>query len=257
MANRPGAGKVIARAATGWLNLGVLGAAGVAAAALVSWPIAAIGGVAYAALVASDVSNPDFRRKVLRERPALQNPKQLFDPQQRAAAAVLAERRVEVERALAAAPERVRRSVAGSLGTLEELAAHTATVIARADDLARYLARADVDKERIEAARLAAEAAACGDDATRRDLEEAAKAAAEKLATIEQLVTARKRAHANLARVNATLGAIPAKIVRMRTLDDQATDAFTGDVGGELDRMNTDLRAFEDTLVSLVEAAPT
>jgi hypothetical protein len=41
--------------------------------------------------------------------------------------------------------------------------------------------------------------------------------------------------------------------MRLRTLDDQASDALGGDVGAELDRMNVDLRAFEETLESLVE----
>ena len=44
----------IGRAATGWLNLGVAGAAAVGAAALQSWPVAVLGGVTYVALVAWD-----------------------------------------------------------------------------------------------------------------------------------------------------------------------------------------------------------
>ena len=47
--------------------------------------------------------------------------------------------------------------------------------------------------------------------------------------------------------------AMPTKLVRLRALDDQASDALTGDVGAELERMNVDLRAFEDTLESIVE----
>jgi hypothetical protein len=46
---------------------------------------------------------------------------------------------------------------------------------------------------------------------------------------------------------------VPAKLVKLRTLDEQASDALTGDVGAELDRMNTDLRAFEDTLAAIAE----
>jgi hypothetical protein len=254
---RPGAGKVFAKAATGWLNLGVLGAAGVLAAALVSWPVAAIGGVAYMALVASDVSNPDFRRKALREAPALPPPAKVSDPDVRACAVAFADARVEVEQVLATVPERVRRNIASSIGSLEELARHTAALVARADDLSRYLARVDVAKVRAEAERLRAKAAAAVDATSRTELEHAATAAGERLETVHQLATARERAIANLSRVNATLAAMPAKIMRMRTLDDQATDVLSGDVGGELDRMNTDLRAFEDTLVTLVETEPT
>jgi hypothetical protein len=41
----------------------------------------------------------------------------------------------------------------------------------------------------------------------------------------------------------------------MRTLDDRASDSLTGDFDRELSRMNTDLRAFEQTLESLVEVS--
>lgn len=47
---RPGFKKVMAKAAATWTSLGVAGTALVAAAALGSWPILAIGGAAYAAL---------------------------------------------------------------------------------------------------------------------------------------------------------------------------------------------------------------
>src|SRR5262249_21748771 len=57
--------KVFAKAASTWTSLGVAGTALVAAAALGSWPILAIGGAAYAALVAWDMSSPDFWKKAL------------------------------------------------------------------------------------------------------------------------------------------------------------------------------------------------
>ena len=82
MARSPFA-RVFARAAGGPVNLGVAGAAVVGAVALASWPIAVLGGAAYAALVAVDITNSGFRRKVLSgrdERPTLPDPKTLEDP---------------------------------------------------------------------------------------------------------------------------------------------------------------------------------
>src|SRR5262249_59259470 len=60
--------KVFAKAASTWTSLGVARAAALAAAALGSWPILAIGGAAYAALVGWDLSNPEFWKKALGNR---------------------------------------------------------------------------------------------------------------------------------------------------------------------------------------------
>ena len=67
---RKGVGKVLGRAIGGPLNLSVLAGGVVGALALASWPIAALGGAAYLALVAADVSNAEFRRRVLTGRTA-------------------------------------------------------------------------------------------------------------------------------------------------------------------------------------------
>jgi len=70
---------------------------------------------------------------------------------------------------------------------------------------------------------------------------------------VRELAAARERTLAHLARIASTMKSVPAKLVKLRTLDEQASDALTGDVGAELDRMNTDLRAFEDTLAAIAE----
>ena len=87
MTERKGVGKVLGRAAAGPLNLAVLGGAVNGAAALASWPIAALGGAAYVALIAADVSSAEFRRRVLTGRPAparLPSPGAIRDPEVRA-----------------------------------------------------------------------------------------------------------------------------------------------------------------------------
>ena len=58
--------KILAKAASTWTSLGVVGAAVVTAAALGSWPILAVGGAAYAALVGWDLASPEFWKKALR-----------------------------------------------------------------------------------------------------------------------------------------------------------------------------------------------
>src|SRR6185436_9347019 len=117
----------------------------------------------------------------------------------------------------------------------------------------RYLATVDVAEIEREARELEARAAKASDAGAREGWKAAAGAAGERLKAVRDITAAFERTLAHLARIAATLAGVPAKLVRLRALDDQASDSLTGDVGAELDRMNVDLRAFEETLESLVE----
>lgn len=255
---RKGVGKVVAKSATSVLNLGVFGAAAAGAVALASWPIAALGGVAYAALVASDVANPEFRRRALRRSStyALPKPKDLTDLALREVVVELAAARADISGALRETPARVQRNLATTIDSIEELEGHAAMLVLRARDLGLYLERVDVAQARLEADKLRRRAAQSSDADASREYELAAAAAAERATALADIAAGRERILANLARIIATLRAVPPKIVRMRTLDDRATDSLTGDFDRELSRLNTDLRAFEQTLEALVEVSP-
>jgi hypothetical protein len=252
---RKGFNKVMGRAATGMLNLGVLGGAVVGGVALMSWPIAAIGGLAYAALVASDVSNPDFRKRVLfgRETPTrLPKPDGVVDPAVREVVVAIVAARVEIDAVVKATPERVQRNVRSSLASLDELELHGASLVQRAESLAKYLATADIDAVAAEIASLRKRAAQTHDEGARADYEQAATAAEERKQALLDITTAYERTLANLAKIATTFKGIPSKLVRLRALDDQASDTLTDNVGAELERMNIDLRTFEQTLESIV-----
>jgi hypothetical protein len=258
MAARKGVGKVLGRAVSGPLNLTVLGGAVVGAVALASWPIAALGGAAYLALVAADVSNAEFRRRVLfgRKPARLPAPGAVRDAEVRAVVERIAAARAEIDRALEASPERVRRNVGATVGAIRELEGHVAQLAVRADELSRYLATADLRAAERDAEALAARAARTDDATARASYEAAATTGRERVAALTDIARARERTLAHLAQVEAAIKAMPSKLVRLRALDDQATDALTGDVGAELERMNTDLRAFEDTLEAIAEVTP-
>jgi hypothetical protein len=259
MSKRKGVGKVFGRAAVGPLNLSVLGGAVIGAVALASWPIAALGGAAYAALVASDISSAEFRKRVLfgRARPAaLPDPKTLTDPEVRAAVERIAIARGGLDKVVKATPERIQRNVTAALAAIDELQGHGAALALRADELSRYLAGVDAPTARREADSLTARAGNTPDPNARASYEAAAHAAHERVTALDDIVTARERALAHLARIESAIKAVPTKLVRLRALDDQASDALTGDVGAELERMNIDLRAFEQTLESIVEVTP-
>jgi hypothetical protein len=256
MTARKGVGKVLGRAATGPLNLAVIGGAVIGAVALASWPIAALGGAAYLALVAADVSNAEFRRRVLTGKTAparLPSPGAVRDPEVRAAVERVTAARAEVDRAVKAMPGHVQRHVTAALRSIDELEGHLAQLAVRADELSRYLATTDPGAARRDAEALAARAAHTTDPVARASYEAAATAGRERVAALTDIVAARERTLAHLARIESAIKALPSKLVRLRTLDDQASDALTGDVGAELERMNTDLRAFEHTLEALAE----
>ncbi len=247
------------RAAAGPLNLSVLGGAVLGAFALASWPIAAIGGVAYAALVASDISNPDFRKKILfgRGAPAkLPKPESLKDSNVRAVVESILAARLEIDAVVKATPERVQRNVRTAIAALDELESHGAALARRAEEVAMYLATVDVSAVIGEIAQHTKRARAATDPGVKQDYEAAANAGEERRKAIADISVAQERTLANLAKIASTFKSIPSKLVRLRALDDQASDALTGDVGSELERMNVDLRSFEQTLESIVEVNP-
>ena len=96
-------------------------------------------------------------------------------------------------------------------------------------------------------------AASHPDPAARREYEQARVAAAGRVKTLADIEVAHQRIVANVTRIVAALRAVPPSLMQLQALDDQASDALTGAVGGDLDRMNIELRAFEDTLATLVE----
>lgn len=254
---RKGVGKVVAKSATSVLNLGVFGAAAAGAVALASWPIAALGGVAYAALVASDVANPEFRRRALRRNAThpLPKPKELSDLALREVVVELQSAKDDIAGALRETPARVQRNLATTIDSIEELEGHAAVLVLRARDLGLYLEGVDVAQAAQESEKHRRRAAQSRDAGASREYELAAAAAAERASALADIVAGRERILANLTRIIATLRGVPPKIVRMRALDDRATDSLTGDFDRELSRLNTDLRAFEQTLEALVEVS--
>jgi hypothetical protein len=255
MAKHSTAGKIVGRAAAGPLSLGILGASVLGALALASWPIAALGAAAYAALVASDMSSAEFRREVLfgKTPVRLPKPEAVTDPETRAQLAAIAAARAEIEKTVRATPPRIQRSIGTTVRSLDELEGHAAVLVGRAEELSAHLASLDLTELEREAKAHESRAVATHDAGARASYAAAADAANDRAQTVRDLAVARERSLAHLARIAATLKAVPAKLIKLRTLDDQASDALTGDVGAELDRMNTDLRAFEDTLAAIAE----
>lgn len=251
--------RVLARSAGSVLNLTVAGASALGAAALHSWPVLALGGAAYAALVAWDLASPAFWRQVLsgahEEASAvrLPDPDSLKEPRVRDAVRAIAAAHAWLERTLKESPETVRSHMGLALSSLHELEGRAARLAVRGEELARFLASVDPGAVR-EQIRLASDQAAGTRDAEARAQYESARAAREEqLAALVDIDAARERVLANLARIAATYQGLPAKVMRLHALDAQATESMYGDLNEELGRMNGEIGAFEETLKSFQE----
>jgi hypothetical protein len=239
------------------VNLGVAGAAAVGAAALGSLPLLALGAATYAALVAWDLSSPSFWRKVVGTAPssaaALPLPHEVFDAETRLALERVQRARAAIAAVVAGSRSPASSPLAGVLPTVDELDHRVGRLVVRSDELSRYLAASDADALRADVEQLAGRARSAPDAEVRRHYEEARVAREDQLRTLGDIAAARERLVANLARIAATLDGIPAKLMKMHALDGEATDDLSGDVGRELGEMNMELKAFEETLETLVE----
>jgi hypothetical protein len=251
--------KILAKAASTWTSLGVAGTAAVAAAALGSWPILAIGGAAYAALVAWDASSPDFWKKALGaagpESAKLPAPAAVKDPAMRRAVEGILAARTELARVLAETPDDVKANLAIAISQLAELERHASLLVARGSDLGSYLATCDAARVRGDIEELEGRMRASRDPEARAQYQAAKTARAEQLQAFGDIENASDRIRAQLSTVVATLEGLAPKIVRMRALDAQAMAELSGSVSDELTRMNGEIKVFEEALSSLAEVA--
>jgi hypothetical protein len=254
---RPRLGKVVARASVSPLNIGVAGGAAVAALALGSWPILALGGAAYAALVAFDAANPSFWQRVYGRAAVpprrLPDPESLRDPATKDAVVRLQRARGELDRVLRETPDGVTRHLGSTLTSLEMLEAQAGRMAERAEEIARHLATIDEPAVRADAARLGERAKTAEDTEARARFAEARAARDDELRSLSELRRAKERVDANLLRLVTVVSGLPTKVVHMRTLDADAVDQLSGGVQAELEAVGRELGAFEDVLRSLGE----
>ena len=246
----------VVKAVTSPLNVSVMALASAGAAAMGSVGLLAAGGVAYAAMVAWDLSSKSFWTKLaapLRKTPELPDPEGLFDRETKQAVVRIAAARSQINRVMSETPDTVATHVEPVVASLAELDGRVARLALRADQIARHLAVSSIEDLRAEIDSLAAKAAGARDLDAKKQYREAQAARQTQLGNLNELTAAHDRVLASLARILTTLEGIPTQIVKMGALDAQAADDFSGDVGQQLDRINVEMRAFEETLETLVE----
>jgi hypothetical protein len=213
------------------------GTAGLLAVALHSWPIAALGVAACAALATADASK---KKRALPES-TLPSPARLEDPQTANAVRAILEARVELEKALTSSD-----AVATMLAPVVDLEARAAKLARRAQDIADHLKKTDMAALKREVDGLTERARATTDAKTRASYTAALEARIDHLDTLTELVRTKERIGATLLSIAATLDALPAKVVRLRGIDDASND-----VGRDLQQMNEEIASFEETLMSI------
>jgi hypothetical protein len=254
---KPAVGRVVARSVTSTLNLVVAGSAAVGAAALHSLPILALGGVAYAALVAWDLASPAFWKKANKPKEEeMPEASELTDQGLREVVRALEKGREKLDAVLGETPDEVKGHLGGVMSSMSEMEAGATRLVKRAEDLTKYLATTDPVPVRAEIQNLIIRAQTARDGDTRKQYESARTLREDQLRALDDIAAARDRVMANLARMVATMEGLPPKLVRMRALDAQAIDALSGTMNDELERVNDDMKAFEETLKSLGEGMP-
>lgn len=245
------------RATTGVTNIVVVGSAAVGAAALQSWPILALGGAAYGALVAWDLVSGKSRKGRAASPPVtLDADLDAFaDAQTQGTVRKILSAKADIDRVMEETPPDVQGQLALALTSVAELEERAARLAARGEDVASYLKTTDPRVVDADCKALAVRVSAAKDTEVRAQYESALAARREHLEVLRDLANAKERIDATLLSIASTLEALPAKIVRMRALDAQATDQMSGDVKEELDRMNSEIRTFEETLQTLNEVA--
>lgn len=245
----------VVQAATGKLNITALGAGAVSAAAFHSWPLFALGGVAYAALAAWDLASESFWKR-LSETPeavdALPKSREVEDAEVRAAVERIQAARGAIERALGEASDDVAAHVRLSLIGLDELNGRAARLVDLAEGLARHLRRVDVNALQTEVMRLDHKAKSAQDAESRQLYAQAATDRKEELKALDDVARSRERILANLTRIVSHLEGVPTRVVRMRVLDAESGEGPSDEIGSEIGRMNGELAALEQTLEVLV-----
>jgi hypothetical protein len=255
--------RVVLRSIAGPINLSVAGAAAAGAVVMHSWPLLALGGAAYAALVAWDLVSPEFWRKALGApqagRPSAEfpDPKKIRDAGLKQTALLVRSATAQLDQLVAEASGDVAVQLAGLRVSIDELEARAARLIRSGDELIRYLVQSDAGAVRVEIDRLRARAAQTADAEARDQYQRSIQAREEQLAALTDIAGAVERVYANLSRIVATLEGLSAKIVRMGAMDAQAMDNLSGDMNAELERMNREIDTFEQTLRHLVASEAT
>jgi len=213
----------------------------------------ALGVLAYAAMVALDVTNPDFIRRANllrvddRDPEAFLNPSTLRDAEIR-----------EVYQAIFVAMDRCRRVYEATSATLrssledgmkrsEELVVVAGRAAKRSDAIRRHLDADTPAGLNKELERLRSLADRTKDEAARKSFLQAADAKAKELETYQQLHDLRDRIFAQLKLIEASLDGLSAKLVKLEASDLSAAISINDSITENVQTMTSDVQILESS----------
>jgi hypothetical protein len=255
--------KALLASATRKLHLGVAGAglalAGVASALdfggqTLPAVTLALGLLAYAAMVALDVTNPDFiRRANSRVRvddadaEAWLNPKTLRDTEIRDVYSSILKAMEECRRIYASTSQSLRSSLEDGLRRSEELVVVAGRAAKRSDAIRRHLDNDTPASLNTELTRLRALADRTKDETARKSFLQAADAKAKEVETYQQLQDLRDRIHAQLKLIETSLDGLSAKLVKLDASDLAEAISINDSISENVQTMTSDVEILEST----------
>lgn len=224
-------GQGLLRAATRAINLGVAGTGAAGSLVLQSWPLLGVSLAGYAALVAWDLSRLGFWKRLLADlrlrAPLLPDPDSLADAGARHFANRLHQARIELRRVLDAAHGVLPACVARVKEALPQAEKRAVALIARLEEVSRYLADKNLRGLRGELDRL--RRAREGTDSPRLEVEyrKAQETLQQTLGSLEEIAGARDLLTARLETLTGYLELFPCAIVCLQVFDAEERETHT------------------------------
>jgi hypothetical protein len=213
-----------------------------------------LGILAYAAMVALDVTNPEFiRRANSRVRvddadaEAWLNPSTLRDSEIREVYQAIQQAMEQCRRVYAGTSQALRSSLEDGLKRSEELVVVAGRAAKRSDAIRRHL---DADTPATlskELERLRALAERTKDETARKSFLQAADAKAKELETYQQLQGLRDRIHAQLKLIETSLDALSAKLVKLEASDLSEAISINDSITENVQTMTSDVQILESS----------
>jgi hypothetical protein len=213
-----------------------------------------LGLLAYAAMVALDVTNPDFIRRAnsrLRvddeDAEAWLNPKSLRDAEIREVYAGILTSMEECRRVYGSTSAGLRSSLEDGLRRSEELVLVAGRAAKRSDAIRRHLDSETEDDISKEIARLSALAQRTRDETARKGFLQAADAKTKELENYRQLQGLRDRIHAQLKLIETSLDGLSAKLVKLDASDLAEAISINDSISENVQTMTQDVQILEST----------
>jgi hypothetical protein len=211
------------RAATKALNLCFAGLVATSSVVMHSWPLFGASVVGYATLVAWDLTRLGFWTRVLKDLrtrpPALPDSELFTDTGARHFLNRLHQARGELRRVIGGMRGAVPARIMAQLETLPEVEKRALALIARLEELSRYLADKNVRGLRNEVERLRRVSENTTSARLRNEYEKAQFALRGELAALEEIAGAKDLLMAKLETLTGALEMFPCEIVRLRVME--------------------------------------